>query len=111
MGCRGDVRRGRGWETGQDRCFEAVALEARIRADAEAAGLRFNCAVITAKGKRGPSEVLHWMFDDASGRRVLDYWPSRKSYRCPLANSKGFLADHADALDLAERVAAEWHNR
>jgi hypothetical protein len=85
----------------RSRCLEAQRWEGDVRRAALESGLSLRVNVVRC-GKRG--QTLHWMFDDmATGRQVLDYWPSRGTWYCQATGEKGQVPDWWGALDQAQR--------
>jgi hypothetical protein len=90
------------------RCLEAQAQEAAVRQAALDSGLALRVNTVRC-GRTGLT--LHWMFDDqGTGRRLLDYWPSRGRWYSPLTGAKGKVPDWWAALDEAQRVGVRLYS-
>jgi hypothetical protein len=77
-------------------CAEAAAVEAGVRAAAAEDGITLRVKQMVS----GPTASLHWMFDDESGRRLLDYWPGNGTTR-DHQGKKVKAGDAWHALELA----------
>jgi len=64
---------------------EADAREADVLLQAIREGVKLQ----VSRGLKVRSNFRHWMFNDADGRRLLDFWPSTGRYWCPLTGAKG----------------------
>ncbi len=60
-------------------------------------------SLASSRVKGGRRAFLHVMLNDEQGRRLLNWYPSSKTYWCPLDNSKGECPDADTAIWLADQ--------
>jgi hypothetical protein len=84
----------------QARRAEAEALEADVRRALEAEGLSLRVTTV----RSGRTQFPHWNVY-AAGRQVMQFWPTRGTWRCPLTEERGRLDSPGGVVALAARLA------
>jgi hypothetical protein len=91
----------------QARKEEASASEPDVRRALAAEGLALRVSTV----RSGRTSFPHWLVY-AAGRQVLQFWPTRGTWRCPLNEEKGTLDPPGEVVALAVRLArAAVHRR
>ncbi len=63
--------------------------------------------IVWSRCRSGATHFLHVMFNDLDSRRLLNWWPSKGNWWCPLDNSKGNCTSIDDALFVADQKRSE----
>lgn len=71
----------------------------RFQSFAEAEGFTFRESLISV-GPFGRKKVQHWMLD-MDGERILDFWPTTKTWRSPIIEKSGRAMNATHAVEIA----------
>lgn len=91
----------------RQRMQELELLEGDVRELASRRGMELRANRVVCSRTRG-TETFHWMFNDgATGRRIVDYWPTNGKWWCQQNGERGTVLDPLEMIEVASKLAVK----